>query len=129
MAKIAREKMVVKGGKLVYAISLEEVKEKGGSNSAHIYIYNGQLTFSDNGLYSASEFDLGDETHRIAKEIFMVQLQADIKSKLMELKQLEEVISFLGLTNVLGGTLPELSNRLWGNRKLLADTERCYAAE
>lgn len=116
-----KEKMVTSNGKLLYGISLDEVKDNSGSNhnSTHITMERGQIQFSSGNWYNTNEYNFSDETHRIAKEIFITQLQADVKVKLYELKQLEEVLETLGLGDILGNNVEQITSSLWQKAKMM----------
>ncbi len=101
------EKIIIRDGKLVYGIQLVE-----GNNKNYITIKNGEIYFSDSWYNSAETFDFNDEAHRIAKEIFITQLQTDIKSKIAELKLLEEVFKSINLSECLGSIIPDQSKLL-----------------
>lgn len=100
--------MIVKNGKLIYAIQL---KEKANSDRSFIYINNGEIYFSES-YFSTTEFDFNNETHKIAKEIFISQLQTDIKKRVLELKQLEEIFKDLNLTECLSDIIPNSAKML-----------------
>ncbi len=102
------ETMIVRNGKLIYAIQL---KEKANSDRSFIYINNGEIYFSES-YFSTTEFDFNDETHKIAKEIFISQLQTDIKKRVLELKQLEEIFKDLNLTECLSDIIPNSAKML-----------------
>lgn len=102
------ETMIVRNGKLIYAIQL---KEKANSDRSFIYINNGEIYFSES-YFSTTEFDFNNETHKIAKEIFISQLQTDIKKRVLELKQLEEIFKDLNLTECLSDIIPNSAKML-----------------
>ena len=52
-------------------------------------------------------FNAGEESHAIAKEIFVSQLQTTIRNKILELKQLDSLFRELGMQNYLGTTLSD----------------------
>lgn len=110
--KKLNETMIIRSGKLLYGVSLANNTE-GNCRTAYIYIDNGKVCFSD-GYLERHEFDFGNESHRIAKEIFMTELQTDIKRKVLELKQLQSVFEDLNLTECLGSVLAD-------NTKLLLE--------
>ena len=85
------ETMIVRDGKLVYAIVLDD--KASGRDSTYIYMYNGKIYFNQDHWYTTTKFDFKDETHRIAKEIFISQLQTDIKTRVLELRQLQEIFN------------------------------------
>ena len=102
MSKKINETMIINNGKLVYAIQL---KNKGNSDKSFITIRDGEVYFSDS-WFTTTEFDFNNETHKIAKEIFINQLQTDIKTRVMELKQLEEVFKDLNLSECFADIIP-----------------------
>ena len=85
------EKMIVRNGKMVYAISLSDKSNNRNSERTHILIENGEIHFSNNWYSDTIDFNFNDEAHKIAKDIFISQLQVDIKRRILELKQLEEI--------------------------------------
>lgn len=110
------EKMIVRNGKMIYAISLRD-KNNTKSSKSHILIENGKVYFSDSWYSDAIEFDFSDEAHKIAKEIFVSQLQVDIKRRILELKQLEEIFNDLGLKECLGNAIYDNSQRILEMKK------------
>jgi hypothetical protein len=111
------ETMIIRYGKLIYAISLKDkVNEKSGSNrSTYIYMDNGKVAFANDWM-ERYEFDFNNENHQIAKEIFITELQTDIKRRILELKQLQSVFSELNLKECFGTVLED-------NTKLLLDVK------
>jgi hypothetical protein len=99
------EKMIVNNGKMIYAISLKEKSNQRESDRNYIYIRDGQVYFSDSWYSSAAEFDFNDEAHRVAKEIFVSQLQVDIKRRILELKQLEEIFDSIDLKECISDSI------------------------
>lgn len=99
------EKMIVNNGKMIYAISLKEKSNQSESDRNYIYIENGQIYFSDRWYSNAVEFNFNDEAHKIAKEIFVSQLQVDIKRRILELKQLEEIFDDIGLKECISDSI------------------------
>ena len=110
------EKMIVRDGKLIYAISLSDKNDKN-SNRTHILIDNGKVYFSNSWYSDALEFNFNDDAHKIAKEIFVSQLQVDIKRRILELKQLEEVFNDIGLKECLGNAIYDNSQRILEMKK------------
>lgn len=110
MDKKYNETMIIRDGRLVYAIQLGE-KEKNKDNRSFIYIDRGEIHFSNN-WFTVNEFDFNNETHRIAKEIFINQLQTSIKVRVAELKQLESVFGELNLLECIGTIIPDSSKIL-----------------
>lgn len=108
MKRKFNETMIIRDGKMIYAIQL---KEKGNSNRSFIYIRDGKIYFGDN-YFSPTEFDFEDDTHKIAKEIFISQLQVDIKARVLELKQLEEIFKELNLTECFNDIIPNSAKML-----------------
>ncbi len=107
MERKYNEKIIIRSGKLQYAIQLDEGKSRN-----HIIIENGKAYFTDSWYSDAATFNFNDEAHRIAKEIFISQLQTDIKSKIAELRLLEEVFKSINLSECLGTIIPESSKLL-----------------
>lgn len=107
MERKYNEKIIIRSGKLQYAIQLDEEKSRN-----HIIIENGKVYFTDSWYSDAATFNFNDEAHRIAKEIFISQLQTDIKSKIAELRLLEEVFKSINLRECLGTIIPESSKLL-----------------
>lgn len=110
------EKMVIRNGKMVYAISLEDKNNKS-SDRSHILIESGKVYFSDSWYSGSVEFDFNDDAHKIAKEIFVSQLQVDIKRRILELKQLEKIFNDLGLKECLGSAIYDNSQRILEMKK------------
>lgn len=110
MDKKYNETMVIRDGKLVYAIQLGD-KEKNKDNRSFIYIDKGEIHFSSS-WFTTNEFDFNNETHKIAKEIFISQLQTAIKVRVAELKQLESVFKELNLSECIGTIIPDSSKIL-----------------
>lgn len=98
-------------GKLKYVIQLEQ----GENNKLQIYIdSNNKICFESN-TYNFSNyetFDLSSESHKVAKEIFLTYLQAEVKTRILELKQLELVLDELGLKEVIRKTIIDNSSIL-----------------
>ena len=97
------EKVIINYGKLMYAIEVTSGNDK--ERSSYITIRDGKVYFENGYFNSISVFDSSDETHQIAKDIFMTQLRVDVKTRISELKLLESVLTELGLVEVLGDTL------------------------
>lgn len=112
MERKYNEKIIVKDGKIAYAIQLDERNDKN-----YITIRNGEIYFTDSWYSSLKNFDFNDETHRIAKEIFIQQLQTDIKTKIGELKLLEEVFKSIDLQECIGTIIPDSSKILLEAKK------------
>lgn len=99
------EKMIIRNGKMIYAISLKDKSSQNKEDRNHILIDDGKVYFSDSWYSSAVEFNFNDEAHRIAKEIFVSQLQVDIKRRILELKQLEEIFDDIGLKECISDSI------------------------
>lgn len=119
MERKYNEKIVIRSGKLQYAIQLNEDKSRN-----HILIDNGKVYFTDSWFSEASTFDFNDEAHRIAKEIFITQLQTDIKSRIAELRLLEEVFKSINLTECLGSIIPDQSKLLLSKEEVQAEVTK-----
>ena len=110
------EKMIVRNGKMIYAISLDDKNNKN-SDRTHIIIENGKVYFTDSWISNCSEYDFNDDAHKVAKEIFVSQLQVDIKRRILELKQLEEIFESIGLKECLGDTIYDNSQKILEMKK------------
>ena len=115
------EKMIIRNGKLIYAVSLgDKASGTNRENTAYIYTQNGRVEFAD-GWMERHEFDFTNESHQLAKEIFITELQADIKRRILELKQLQSVFAELNLSECFGSVLED-------NTKLLLEVKQEVAA-
>lgn len=109
------EKMIIRYGKLIYAISLNDKANEGRNKTAYIYSQDGRVQFADDWI-DRNEFDFKNESHQLAKEIFITELQADIKRRILELKQLQSVFDELNLSECFGSVLVD-------NTKLLLEVK------
>lgn len=97
-----REIMINSNGKPLFAVRIDN----GESNDAnYVYIQNGDIKFSSSWLSSIVPYSLSNESHRLAKEIFTIGLQAAVKTKVYELKQLESILTDINLGDCLGNVL------------------------
>lgn len=106
-----KEAMKTEYGKLKYVIELTQ----GEKNKIQMYINNSNTIHFDSNSYIFSNyaiFDVTQEAHVIAKEIFLTYLQAHVKTQLLELKQLELVLDMLGLKNIIRKTIVDNSSML-----------------
>ena len=111
------EKMIVRNGKMVYAISLSDKSNNRNSERTHILIENGEIHFSNNWYSDTIDFNFNDEAHKIAKNIFISQLQVDIKRRILELKQLEEIFDSIGLIECLGNSIYDNTQKMLEMKK------------
>lgn len=116
MERKYNEKIIIRDGKIVYAIQLNEKNNKN-----FITIRDGKIYFIDSWYSEIEEFNFNDEAHKIAKEIFMQQLQTDIKTKIGELKLLEEVFKSIDLKECIGTVIPDSSKILLEAKKNIKD--------
>ena len=105
MNKGYNENMIIRNGKLIYAISLKE-KSKQNVDNSYICMEDGKIRFIDS-VFRTTEFDFNDENHKIAKEIFITELQTDIKRRILELKQLQSIFSELNLQDCFGSVIED----------------------
>ena len=98
-----REIMINKNGKPLFAVRIDSGVENRDAN--YVYIENGDIKFSSSWMSSIIPYSLGNESHRLAKEIFTIGLQAAVKTKIYELKQLEAILKDLNLEECLGNVL------------------------
>ena len=105
-----KEAIKTDGGKLKYVVQLEQ-----DNNKMQLYIDNSNKIFfsSDEWTFNRCQtFDLSNESNRIAKEVFLTHLQAEVKTRILELKQLELVLDELGLKEVIRKTIVDNSSIL-----------------
>lgn len=107
-----REIMIARNGKPLFAVRIDNMEKDQNAN--YVYIENGDIQFSSSWLSSIVPFQVGNESHKLAKEIFTVGLQAAVKTKVMELKQLESILKDINLAECLGNVLVD-------NTKLLLE--------
>lgn len=112
-----REIMIARNGKPLFAVRIDNMEE--GREANYVYIENGDIKFSSSWLSSIVPFSLGNESHEIAKEIFTMGLQTAIKTKIMELKQLESIMRDINLADCLGNVLVD-------NTKLLLEVNNNF---
>ena len=105
MSKKYNETMIIRNGKLLYAVSLND-KTQEDKTSCYIYMENGKVYFADS-VFGMRSFDFNNENHQIAKEIFVTELQTDIKRRILELKQLQSVFEELNLKECFGSVLED----------------------
>lgn len=110
------ETIVIRNDKMVYAVRLSSKLEGKGSRvenrNPYIIVENGKIKYIDNLYGSKSEFNFNDEVHMVAKEIFASGLKSAIKEEILQLKQLELILSEMGLQECLGNTLEESASFL-----------------
>lgn len=109
------ETMIIRNDKLIYAISLVDKAKSNNRSTSYIYTHNGKVVFAD-GWIELHEFDFNNESHQLAKEIFITELQTDIKRRILELKQLQSVFAELNLSECFGSVLVD-------NTKLLLEVK------
>lgn len=103
MGKVeTREIMINRNGKPLFAVRIDN----GESNDAnYVYVENGDVKFSSSWMSNIVPYSLSNESHRLAKEIFTIGLQAAIKTKVYELKQIESILTDINLGDCLGNVL------------------------
>ncbi len=110
-----REIMIAKNGKPRFAVRIDNLDNKNDAN--YVYIEDGDIKFSSSWLSNIVPFSLSNESHKIAKEIFTIGLQTAIKTKIMELKQLESIMKDINLGDCLGNVFID-------NTKLLLEVNK-----
>lgn len=96
MERKYNEMIIINDTKPIYVILLEDRRENQSTRTSYIKIYNGEVVFREGYKSDFTAYDIGDETHRLAKETFSLQLRACIKEKINDLKILEEVFKEIG---------------------------------
>lgn len=85
-----------------------KVSSRKNDRDTYVYIENGEIKFNNDCWFKdMDDFNAGEESHAIAKEIFVSQLQTTIRNKILELKQLESLFKELDMQNYLGTTLSD----------------------
>lgn len=110
------EKMIAVDGKLMYAIQLEK-EDKKQPSSLYIRMKDGKVFIdSSNWFFSnAVAFDVSDESHTIAKKIFMTQLQCYVETQIGEIKLLQQVCCDLGVLELFGDSISKSQQLLIAN--------------
>ena len=110
------EVMIIRNGKPIFAVKLK-VSNKKSDRDTYVYIEDGKIRFNNDSWFrDMDSFNAGEESHAIAKEMFVSQLQTTIRNKILELKQLESLFKELDMQNYLGTTLSD-------NQILLTDVK------
>lgn len=116
-----KEVMIIRNGKPTFAVKLN-VSNNKSDRATYVYIDSGEIKFNNDSWFSdMDDFDAGEESHAIAKEIFVSQLQTTIRNKILELKQLESLFIELDMQNYLGTTLSDNQMLLTNVKGLLEE--------
>lgn len=110
-----KETIKISNGKPIYCLQIEQ-----GESKMQIYIKSGEIYFEScgYGFDRYPTFDMCNEAHQVAKEIFLSSLKTDIKNKILQLKQLELILDQLSLKDVIseelrqGGLFLSIKNKL-----------------
>lgn len=123
MSKKIEETIVIRNDKMVYAVRLASKLEGEGSRlenrNPYLIAESGKIKYIDSLYGNKSEFNFADEVHQVAKEVFISNLQASIKEEILQLKQLELVLSELGLKECIGDTLEQSATFLQKVKKAI----------
>ncbi len=114
------EAIKVRDGKCIYC-----VKYVQDGNKLFLSIRNGEIYFesSDYSFSDYPTFNLNNESHKLAKEVFINQLKTDIKTKILQLKQLESILNEMGLQGLIeddiqkGGIFLSIKKKFLGDGK------------
>lgn len=98
-----REIIINKHGKPLFAIRIDGGSERNDAN--YVYVQDGDVRFDTSWLNNIIPYSLSNESHALAKEIFTIGLQAAVKTKIYELKQLEAILKDLNLSECLGNVM------------------------
>ena len=101
-----KEAVKTDNGKLKYVIQLEQEE----NNKLYLYLDSQNRIYFDSNCYAFDRytiFDINTEGHKVAKEIFLTYLQAEVKTKLLEL-----ILDELGLKEVIRKTIIDNSSTL-----------------
>jgi hypothetical protein len=105
-----KELMICRNGKPMFAVRL--VNGTSGTNANYVFVENGDVKFASSWLDSIQGFEVGNESHRLAKEIFTTGLQSAIKIRILELRQLESIFHDIDLADCLGDVIVDNVKRL-----------------
>lgn len=97
-----REIMINVNGKPLFAVRIDSGT---GTEANYIYVENGDVRFRSSFLGNIIPYTLSNESHMLAKEIFTIGLQAAVKTKIYELKQLEAILKDINLSECLGNVM------------------------
>ena len=114
----SREIMIARNGKPLFAVCISSEERQAN----YVYIENGDIKFASSWFDSIQPFMLGNESHNIAKELFTIGIQAAIKTKILELKQLQSILSDLSLSECIGSIIQD-------NTRLLMEVKQSIAKE
>ncbi|MBQ9314858.1 MAG: hypothetical protein IJ220_07750 [Clostridia bacterium] len=114
-----KETIKIRNGKPIYCLQVKQ-----GDAKMQIYIRDGEIYFEDchYNFDSYPTFDICNDAHKIAKEMFVSSLKTDIKNKILQLKQLELILDQLNLKDVIsdeltkGGLLLTIKKKLLGGK-------------
>ena len=113
---VCREIMINRNGKPLFAVRIDP-EDDDGRDASYVYVENGDVKFASSWMNSIAPFTLGDRSHEIAKEIFTIGLQAAVKVRVMELMQLQSILTDINLQECLGSVLVD-------NTKLLLEVKQ-----
>ncbi|MGN1167226.1 MAG: hypothetical protein ACI4S2_12465 [Lachnospiraceae bacterium] len=115
------EVIIIRNGKPTFAVKLK-ISNKKNDRDTYVYMDNDEIKFNNDSWFrDMDDFNAGEESHAIAKEIFVSQLQTTIRNKILELKQLESLFRELNMENYLGTTLSDNQIFLTDVRELLEE--------
>lgn len=111
MSKKVEETIIIRNDKLIYAVRLVSKLEGEGSRienrNPYILTEQGKIKFVDCLYGNKCEFNFNDDVHVVAKEIFVSELRTAIKTRVLELKQIELVLNEMGLRDCIGDTVKQ----------------------
>lgn len=116
-----REIMINRRGKPLFAVRIDSNDEKSGGEASFVYIEDGDIKFDTSWMRSITPYELSNESHNLAKEIFTIGLQAAVKTKIYELKQLESILNDLNLSDCLGNVMVDNTKLLLEVSKKMSD--------
>ena len=115
-----KELMVVRNGKPTFAVNV--INNDRNNNANYVFVENGDVKFASSWLDSIQPFEVGNESHRLAKQAFTIGIQAAIQIRMLELKQLESIFNDIGMSDCLGSVIVD-------NAKMLETKMRDVALE
>ena len=113
-----KEAIKIENGKPKYCLQVTQ-----GESKMQVYIRSGEIYFEAcrYGFDNYPIFEVENQAHQIAKEVFVSSLKTDIKNKILELKQLEIILDDIGLKQIIDDEVKQGGVFLTIKRKLLGE--------
>ncbi len=124
MSKKLEETIIIRQNQMVYAVRLISKTENNCDNGSapYLIVEDGKIKFIDRIYDSKREFNFTDEVHVLAKEAFIAKLKTAIKEQVLQLKQLELILSEMNLRECIGDSVSESASFLQRVKGFIAGT-------